>query len=395
VKAVMLLKTAEGARWAVTLAGALQRREHEVVFALPSLEGSLPDQVRAAGMEVVVAEAPLVGAGPLRQPRAILRLRRQLTEVLRADVVVSHLYASALAGRLALATTSTPHIYMSAGPLYLENRLIRMLEGGLAQLDDHLICSSQALLDAYRKVGMPRNRLSMIPYPAPARWGDVHRDELRAQTRASFGLEPDDLVFACIAYFYAPKRLVHRGRGIKGHDVLLPAFERYRAAGGRGVLLVVGSGFGPGGEAYRDQMVRRFGHIEGVQWIPGIADVRPYYCAADISVAPSLSENHGAAAEAAALGVPTIASAVGGLPEVVRDGWNGWLVPPDDVGALAGALAEAEQAPAEVLERYGRRSRLRQRELKDEHRNGEAFAEVVERVAAHGRQDVPRAGALA
>jgi glycosyltransferase involved in cell wall biosynthesis len=113
-----------------------------------------------------------------------------------------------------------------------------------------------------------------------------------------------------------------------------------------------------------------------------VRDVRPYYCASDVSVAPSLSENHGAAAEAAALGVPTIASAVGGLPEVVTDGWNGWLVPPDDRKALASALAAAERVPAEQLALFGARCRQRQWELKDEGRNGEAFADVVERVAA-------------
>ena len=378
----MLLKTSDGARWAVTLASALQRRGHEVVFALPATEGSLPDAVRGAGMQVVKAAAPVMGAGPLRQPKAIVALRHQLIHELGADVVVSHLYASALAGRLALAASDTPHIYMSAGPLYLENRLIRLLEGGLAQLDDHLICSSEALLRAYRQVGMPAHRLSMIPYPAPSGWGDVAVDELRRDTRASLGIAPDTFVFACIAYFYAPKKLVHRGRGIKGHDVLLPAFERYRRGGGRGELLVVGSGFGPGGDAYREAIHRRFGRVEGVRWIEGIRDVRPYYCAADVSVAPSLSENHGAAAEAAALGVPTIASDVGALPEVVTDGWNGWLVPPDDVKALAKALAAAELATPERLALYGARCRQRQWELKDEERNGQAFADVVERVAA-------------
>jgi Glycosyltransferase Family 4 len=101
VKAVVLLKTAEGGLWSVPLAAALRDRGHEVVFALPSYEGALPELVRSAGMTVVRAEAPLMHAGLLRQPGAVRRLRRQLAHDLRPDVVVSHLYASALAGRLA------------------------------------------------------------------------------------------------------------------------------------------------------------------------------------------------------------------------------------------------------------------------------------------------------
>ena len=45
--------------------------------------------------------------------------------------------------------------------------------------------------------------------------------------------------------------------------------------------------------------------------------------------------------EAMALGTPVIASAVGGIPEVIEDDITGWLVPPEDVDSLAGALLQA------------------------------------------------------
>jgi glycosyltransferase involved in cell wall biosynthesis len=62
--------------------------------------------------------------------------------------------------------------------------------------------------------------------------------------------------------------------------------------------------------------------------------------------------------EAMAAGRPVVASAVSGIPEVVRDGETGWLVPPEDPAALASALAALAADPAEG-ERRGREGRRR------------------------------------
>jgi glycosyltransferase involved in cell wall biosynthesis len=64
-----------------------------------------------------------------------------------------------------------------------------------------------------------------------------------------------------------------------------------------------------------------------------------FWNSVDIAVVPSLSESFGLVAlEALACGVPVIASAIGGLKEIVVDGECGLLVPPGDAAALAGAL---------------------------------------------------------
>jgi glycosyltransferase involved in cell wall biosynthesis len=320
------------------------------------------------------------GLNPWGQLRNLRALRSRLVDDLGADVVVSHLFASALAGRLALLASGVPHVYVSHGPLYLENPVIRQVERVLARLDRHHLGSSGAMVNAYRHLGIPADRLSLVPNPVSAKWAEVDHDDLRRRTRADLGLAPDTFVAVCVAYFYAPKRLVHRGRGIKGHDVLLEAWRRHREAGGAGELLLVGSGFGLGGEAYRDEVLGRFAAVPGVHWLGGVADVRPYLCAADVNVSPSLSENHGSASEAGALGLPTVASAVGALPEVVVDGWSGWLVPPDDVDALAAAIGDAASAGAAEVARRGAKARQRVVELHDEATVTNRWADVVEQV---------------
>jgi glycosyltransferase involved in cell wall biosynthesis len=379
------LKTSVGARWSVAPAAALRQRGHDVTFCLPDLRGPLVESIWEAGMDAVQADAPAFGGGFLQQPAAVVRLRQQLLSGLRADVVVSHLYASAMLGRAALARSDVPHVHASHGPLFLENAAIHAAERVLWRLDAHHIGSSEVMARRYLSLGMPAERVSAIPNGIPHDWADVDRAALRNSTRTSLGIDAATFVVVCLAYFYAPKRLVHRGRGIKGHDVLLPAWDVYRRRGGRGELLLVGGGFGPGGDQYRTEVMSRFSGVPGVHWIGDTDDVRPYLAAADVNVAPSLSENIGSPAEAGFMGVPSLASDVGGLPELVEDGVTGWLVEPDQVDALADRLAAVEQTDRDVRAKLASAAESRARTMLDERANSARWADVVERVAGAGR----------
>jgi glycosyltransferase involved in cell wall biosynthesis len=381
VNALVLLKTSDGGFWSVDGAATLARRGHRVTFLLPSEEGRLPDRVRAAGLEVVRAEAPLPGAPPWRQPAAVARLRRQVRSM-GADVVVSHLYAAALAGRAATWRTGVPHVFVSPGPLYLKNPVIHAVERVGWRFDAHVVATSDVLDEAYRRLGVPRARRSNIAYSIGADWTAATSPADRAAAREALDLDPDEFVAVCLAYFYAPKRLVHRGTGIKGHDVLLEAWRRHRAGGGEGTLLVVGGGFGPAGEAHRRDLLATFGDVPGVRWVGHVDDVASWYHAADVSIAPSRSENHGAAAEASLLAIPTIASRVGGLPELVVEDETGWLAPPGDPDALVDALHRA--IAAGPVERRARGERARRRAMVRYARanTDEVFADVIESVAA-------------
>jgi glycosyltransferase involved in cell wall biosynthesis len=89
-------------------------------------------------------------------------------------------------------------------------------------------------------------------------------------------------------------------------------------------------------------------------------DQIPHYLRSfDLFVVPSLTDRESfgvAAVEAAACGLPVIASQVGGLPEVVLDGQTGLLVPPGDVNALAAAMARLLSEP-ELRARMGQAGR--------------------------------------
>jgi glycosyltransferase involved in cell wall biosynthesis len=107
------------------------------------------------------------------------------------------------------------------------------------------------------------------------------------------------------------------------------------------------------------------GRVVVVGWASGDR-VRHEIAGARVLVLPSLAENLPVVImEAMALGRPVISTYVAGIPELVRPGENGWLVPPSDVAALTEALREALAAPIEQIARMGAAGRKRVLEQHD------------------------------
>jgi glycosyltransferase involved in cell wall biosynthesis len=139
-----------------------------------------------------------------------------------------------------------------------------------------------------------------------------------------------------------PRRLLAAGRASieKGFDVLIDALARPAAAGWNATLVTEGP--------ERSRLIARArsaGLDERVtfQALRPRAELFDLVRAHHAVVVPSRTEGLGMMAlEALALGRPVVASAVGGLVEVVSDGVDGLLVPPGDADALAHALARLE-----------------------------------------------------
>ena len=148
-----------------------------------------------------------------------------------------------------------------------------------------------------------------------ARYGDALRQELG-------GGRP---VLMHISNFRPVKRVV---------DVIR-VFARVRAQQPC-VLVMVGDG--PDRHAAEEE-ARRLGVAAEVRFLGKIDTVAPLFAAADVYVFPSESESFGLSAlEALASGVPVVAARVGGVPEVVRDGVTGALLPLGDVEGMAQAV---------------------------------------------------------
>ena len=159
-------------------------------------------------------------------------------------------------------------------------------------------------------------------------------------------------------------------RPVKRVRDVVRVFARVRAQRDA-VLVMVGDG--PERQAAEEE-ARTLGIAADVRFLGKIDAVAPLLAAADVYVFPSESESFGLSAlEALACGVPVVAAAVGGVPEVVRDGVTGALLPLGDVDGMAAAVlgfldpdrwreasaaaaadARARFATADVVARYER-----------------------------------------
>jgi glycosyltransferase involved in cell wall biosynthesis len=175
----------------------------------------------------------------------------------------------------------------------------------------------------------PGSRYRKVPHPVYENFGQSLE---KARAREALSLSARNIIL----YFgYV--------RPYKGLLVLIEAMarlkERSAALGGVQLLAV--------GEYYDDeskyrQRVRELGLEGSVKFVPEYVPnelVAPYFSAADIVVLPYLSATQSGIVQIAYnFNKPVIATAVGGLAEVVLDGRTGFIVPPDDPGALADAI---------------------------------------------------------
>jgi glycosyltransferase involved in cell wall biosynthesis len=201
----------------------------------------------------------------------------------------------------------------------LRTRFLRATRDRALRSARHVFCPSAYLRDVALAWGLDPERVSVLPNPAP----EPPPLPPRAELRAELGLDGDSLVFA--GRLGPQKALV----------VLLEAL-----AGLPGVRLTV-AGDGPE-RAALERRSRELGLDGRVSFLGSVPRERVLrlFRAADAAVLPSAWENFPhTVVEALAVGCPVIATAVGGVPEVVRDGENGLLVPPGDPSALRDAIA--------------------------------------------------------
>lgn len=386
LRIVVLVKTNAGGLWLLPQVEELRHRGHDVTVVLPAGNGQLTDELTRRGFEVIASPYDFT-VGPYA-PICLVRLRALLRR-LRPDVVQYHLIASAYAVRLATLGLPVRRVHMVAGPAYLESRLVRSVERFMWRLDDVVICGCRYASTRYGELGCPPQRRPVAVYgvDTDAFSPDATRADQQAKVRAELGIDQGAFLAVMVSYVYPPRRLVHSGRGVKGHDVLLAAWRTFRRRHPDVHLLLVGGGWTAAGESYRRQLGERFGVTDdpGMTWVESVPDVRPCYAAADVSVSPSLCDSPGAAVEAGAMGVPSIVSAAGGLPEAVTDR-SGWVVPPGDPTALVDALDAAYRGwRAGTLTLRGRLARQHVLASFDDLRAAAEVADIVEDVAAQRR----------
>jgi len=302
--------------------------------------GPLAADLAAAGVEVhnrslsVIRRQQLNPVGVAATVARAARDAAGLSQLIRRrHIELVHSNTSAvLGGAAAAAAARVRHvwhireIYARFGRLWPAHR--RLLSSAAA-----LPCVSEA---AAAQFG-PRASTTVINDGLAF---DAHRAP-RDLARRALGLAADAPVIAVLG----------RITDWKGQGILVRALAERPLAERGAVALIAGEPW-PGAEHRLTavlELATRLGVSERVRLAGFCDDVALVYGAADVIAVPSTAPDPlpGAAIEAAAAGCAVIASADGGLPEIIRDGETGRLVTPGDPGALAKAAAELVDDPVE------------------------------------------------
>lgn len=293
--------------------------------------GSLTAGLVARGVQVTVcAPAGLdrahdfSGAGarfapvPRRSdPAAVAALRAACST---ADVVHAHGPHAAVRAALALGGHRIPLVVTWHARPHAEGaraRLLQLMERRAARAAAVVLGTTSDLVDRARWRGARDARLSPVSAPVPC----LPRAADPDKTRAELGAVGRPLVVSCGSL------VPHRG-----YELLLDAARAWRGLGVAPLLIIVGEG------RQRAALQRRIREQElPVRLVGDRDDIAELLTAADLAVLPSRWEARPVLAQQALrLGVPLVATAVGGVPELVGDGAE--LVPYGNAEALARAV---------------------------------------------------------
>jgi glycosyltransferase involved in cell wall biosynthesis len=376
MRVLQLVKTSIGGTWALRQMRELVKLGVDVHAALPP-GGPLIAIYQTHGIMVHPVNFDL----PVRAPWRWTRLFRQLNELvshLQPDIIHSHNVGTTLTMRLALGKRhATPRIFQVPGPLHLEHMLFRRAEIATAGPGDAWIGSCKLTCDTYRRAGIAEHRIFLSYYGTDLdKFSDVPTGKLRAE----LGISKQAKSVGLVAYMYAPKRYLGQTRGLKGHEDFIDALALCRECDPEIIGVVIGGAW-QGADCY-ERHVREYGEArcgKGIHFLGTRHDIADLYPDLDLAVHPSYSENVGGAVESFLSAVPTIATNIGGLPDVVIPGETGWLVPPQSPTDLASAIMNALADPVRA-KHLARSGQALVQELFDVRRTADQIREIYETI---------------
>lgn len=321
------------------MADHCDRSRFDLDFISLDRRGPLHEEMESCGYRTWALGCPERSQWPAAVGRMASLLKNRRTQILQ-----THLFEASLVGLTAAKLAGVPvRVFMGhhshESPLLPNRRFVAADRFCARRLANRVI----ALCDQMRQLfcgfyAVPDEKVFTLPLPFDrARWGPAAG--ARERIRAEFGLD-GRAVFGAVGRFY----------WIKDYPVLFRAFADVARRHADAVLLVVGAG---PDEAIVRRIPTELGIEKQVVFAGYRNDIVDVMAAFDVFSHASRAESFcQVAVEALALGRPVVSTAVGIIPEIVRQGENGWLAPPGDWAALGGCMEAAfgarERWPAMV-----------------------------------------------
>jgi glycosyltransferase involved in cell wall biosynthesis len=328
------------------LTAGLAERGYDTTLVTGSLargEESMAHVAEARGARIVTLPHLARHISPLNDALAVVRLaeliRRERPQILHTHTAKAGTVgrvAALLAGRRRPAiVVHTFHGHVLRGYFNpLTTLAFRVLERLLARLTTTLVAVSPEVRDDLVRLGVaPFDKFVVIRLGIELGERVGGGEAARVETRRLLGIPGDAFVVGWVGRMTAVKRT---------NDVL-DAFRTLRDRGIDAWLVLVGDG--PDREGL-ERRAHELGVVRRCLFVGYQDDVAPYYDAIDVLVLPSVNEGTPVSViESLAAERPAVATRVGGVPDVVRDGVDGFLVDVGDSEALAARLVELAENP--------------------------------------------------
>jgi glycosyltransferase involved in cell wall biosynthesis len=306
------------------LATEIDRRRFAPRVCCLTSGGPLADRLRERDVPVSVLGIERIYDGAAARAMAgfVRRLRRERIQVLHTFLVSANVFGT-VAGRLArvpVVVTSRRDTGFSRSP-----RLRTVEEWLINPLADQVVAVSEAAAAVARAERALAAKVVTIPNGVRLR-DDPETPSARERYRRELGVADGERLVGIVANLTP----------VKGHADLLAAAARVVAQAPDVRFVLVGDGPLRG---ELEAQARSLGIADRVVMTGQRGDVRDLLGALDVAVLSSHTEGmSNVVLEYMAAGLPVVATAVGGNPEVIEDGRTGRLVPPRDAPAMAGAL---------------------------------------------------------
>lgn len=346
------MKIGGAGSWLMNLLGAIDKERFEIKVVLP--QGSiLADKIRNLGFEVISVD----GIKDKSYDAKAVNILYNIFRAERPDIVHTHASLSArlAAKRAGARIINTKHC--------IDSRItgIRRFAGAFIndRYCDNIIAVSEAVKRNVAENGVPEDKVSVI-------YGGINPLKIldnkeKSLIRQKWGITEEEIIVGIVA------RLAE----VKGHKYFVDAMEIISRDNDNVRFFI--AGIGPKEEELRE-LIKQKGLTDRVVFTGFVDKVYEVFNIIDINVISSLSEALCLSLiEGMSVGKPSVATDTGGIPEVIKDGYNGFLVPPGDACRLADAILKLIHDP-ELRNTMGDRGR----EIMEKSFTADIMAEKIE-----------------
>lgn len=345
-----LIKTSEGATWAINQIKELKKEQSTITFSVV-----IPDGGKHLQEYYEVCKNVYLLNFNLNF--SIFKTGMELRKIVKnenPDIIHSWFTQTTLYARFFLRDIKIPRLFQVVGPLHLENKLFKFFDIYSAQKNDYWIATSKYIYNKYKDSNVSTNKLFL-------NYAFIDVNVLLEQKkivevedfRTKYNIKNEDKIIGTASYIYPPK--FYEKNGVKNHELLLEVFKEILSERKDVYLVISGSTFGNNFK-YEELLKEKAKLIDDKRIIftGKYKNVFSVISNFDVFVYLSKSENLGGVFESLLYEVPTVSSDRGALPELVINNETGYNVSLEDKIKIKEKIIDLLDAKNDIFKLKGK-----------------------------------------